>query len=139
MAMLSVGDCIAIAKLVKDAACSLSKTKSAATDYQSLICDVDVLTTLLRAIDDGEIEIPPSRFNTIRRTIDDCRMALARYNVKLEKYKHSLGAISPKHGIVDVLRKLRWGFLSQRMVQELRHTVVQKTGILNVELGLENW
>ena len=138
MAMFSVGDCIAAAKLIKDVVDCLSTARSAATDYQSLVCDIEALTSLLKAIENARLEIPPSSFGIIQQTIEDCRRCLDRYSVKLRKYHRSLGPAPSKNKLVHILRKLWWAFVAQKTIGELRQVVTQKIGILNLELGLGN-
>ena len=138
MALFSVGDCIAAAKLIKDVVEGLSTASSAATDYQSLICDVGTLASLLKAIENARLEVPPSNLGIIQQTIEDCERCLGRYSFKLRKYHRSLGPAPSKNRLVHLVRRLWWAFVAQKTIGELRQIVTQKIGILNLELGLGN-
>ena len=131
----SVGDFVAVTKLVADIISSLRTSSTSA--YHELIIE---LHNLERALHDIEhLECNPEQtaaVTAVKVTALTCRFPLDEFATKLEKF-HCLQqqrTLGTRHKI-DIWRlKLEWGFTMEEEVQRLRTYLIVHMGSLNMRL-----
>jgi hypothetical protein len=120
---VSVGDFIAVAKLIKEIASCLQDTHGAKQDYQDLVRELECLEQALRHLDQLQ-QSPASTssvdLDSIKYAALSCRRPLEQFLGKIRKYDRSLG-IWGKNGVIKTATdKLKWGFCQKEEVGKLQ-------------------
>ena len=135
---ISVGDFIAVGKLIKNI---VSTLQTSASDHQELLLELDGLQHALDKIEhlqaDGEQR---TEVNAIKVAALTCQYRLDDFAGKLKKYE-SLGHVAKASGAekAKVWRlKLQWGFSMEAEVRNLRAYLIAHVGYLNMRLTTLN-
>ncbi|KAF2853964.1 hypothetical protein T440DRAFT_389253 [Plenodomus tracheiphilus IPT5] len=137
----SVGDFIAIGKLIGDITASLQSVGGAKSEYQELIREFQSLDAALKHLD--RLESSSSNAQTlvsIKCAALSCRHPLEEFLVKIRKYENSLGPWSQSSTIKTATTKLRWTFGHNDEIKRLQTYLNVHIGTINIllaEYGLE--
>jgi hypothetical protein len=137
----SVGDFIAIGKLIGDVTTCLQSAGGARSEYQELIKEFESLNAALRHLDrlDNSTNAP-TRLDAIRCAALSCRLPLEEFLVKARKYEKSLGIWNKSHTVKSTTDKLRWTFGLKDDIKRLQTYLNVHIGTINIllaEYGLE--
>jgi hypothetical protein len=137
----SVGDFIAVGKLIGEITSSLQSIGGAKSEYQELIREFDSLHAALRYLDQLDNKITASNnVDSIKCAALSCRYPLEAFLAKIRKYEASLSPWSRSHTGKTVTDKLRWTFGEKddiRRLQTYLNVHIGTINILLVEHGLE--
>jgi len=137
----SVGDFVAIGKLVADITSALQSTGGAKAEYQELIREFQALEAALRHLDRLEEDGTNSEsVKSIKCAALHCRQPLADFLAKIKKYDKSLGIWSRSNVGKAATDKLRWTFREKEDIGRLQTYLNIHVGTINMrlaELGLE--
>jgi len=138
----SVGDFVAIGKLVADITSALQSTGGAKSEYQELIREFQALEAALRHLDrleDGGTN--SESVKSVKCAALHCRQPLADFLSKIKKYDKSLGIWSRSNVVGKAAAdKLRWTFREKEDIKRLQTYLNIHVGTINMqlaELGLE--
>ncbi|UPX13923.1 uncharacterized protein EKO05_0004418 [Ascochyta rabiei] len=137
----SVGDFIAVGKLIGDITSSLQSVGGAKSEYQELIREFQFLDAALRHLD--RLESNAANANTlvsIKYAALSCRHPLEEFLKKIRKYEKSLGPWSHSSTIKTATSQLRWTFGHNDDVKRLQTYLSVHMGTINIllaEYGLE--
>lgn len=131
----SIGDFIAVGRLISDIVSSLRNSKS---EYQHLI---DQLLTLQEVLDQVACIDPPEELritaSVIKGTSLRCETILTDFRNKVKKYDQSLGSKGPAGNARKIEQKLRWGASNKATdVQKLQQELASYVGSINIALGI---
>ena len=135
---LSAGDCIAIAKLIKDIVQGFSRSRGAAAEFQSLTTDLDNLHETLQAI---AAVAPNSDLNSrplLQRIIHACQTMLKASEKTLKKYSPALAASRSQSILRTAFWKVLWIVSFRQEIGQLRGRVIYFVGLLNAQLIIQN-
>ncbi|KAF1357596.1 hypothetical protein EJ07DRAFT_128187 [Lizonia empirigonia] len=137
----SVGDFIAVGKLIGDITASLQSAGGAKSEYQELIREFQSLDAALRHLDQLESNATnATTLVSIKCAALSCRHPLEEFLVKIRKYETSLGPWSQSSTIKTAATKLRWTFGHNEDVKRLQTYLNVHMGTINMllaEYGLE--
>jgi hypothetical protein len=137
----SVGDFVAIRKLVADITSALQSTSGAKSEYQELIREFQALEAALRHLDRLEAgETNSESVKSIKCAALHCRQPLADFFSKIKKYDKSLGICSRSNVGKTAADKLRWTFGEKEDIRRLQTYLNIHVGTINMQLaehGLE--
>jgi hypothetical protein len=137
----SVGDFIAVGKLIGEITSSLQTIGGAKSEYQELIREFHSLQAALRYLDQLDSKASASnKIDSIKCAALSCRYPLEAFLAKIRKYEASLGPWSRSHTGKTVTDKLRWTFGEKDDVQRLQTYLNVHIGTINIlltEHGLE--
>ena len=134
---VSVGDFIAVAKVIKTIISSLKQSTRAPNEYQELERELFGLQMALYEIE--HLEVHPSRqpaANAIKCAALSCKHVLVEFESKLSKYKEPLGhdRALARFNFNSVSKKLQWEFQIANEVSKLRVYIAAHVGSLNMRL-----
>lgn len=139
---LSIGDGLAIAKLIVDITNSLQDIGGAASDYQELIRELETLRKALAHLDSLQPSAPDSKiYDSIRFAALSCRQPLEDFLQKIRKYEKSLGLWRSGNAVKAAKDKLEWTFGHKDAVDKLQKYLNVHLGTINLmlaEYGLES-
>jgi hypothetical protein len=137
----SVGDFIAVSKLIGEIVGSLRSIGGASSDYQELVRELDSLDKALRHVLRLDHNGPPSELVVlITQEILDCKVPLEDIKLKIRKYEKSLGSHSRPNVARATVDKLGWTFLRKGDIEKLQthlRTHASTISILLAEYGLQ--
>jgi hypothetical protein len=137
----SVGDFIAVGKLVGDITSCLQSAGGAKSEYQELIRELISLEAALRHLDRLENNTTvPTRLCSIKCAALSCRFPLEEFLAKVTKYEKSLGVWNKSYTVKSTTDKLRWKFGLTDDVKRLQIYLNMHIGTINIllaEYGLE--
>ena len=134
---ISVGDFLAVARLINDIANALRS--SSISEFRQLAIE---LGSVERALYEIEHLVPSpgqeSKINSIKIAALLCRHPLDVFATKLKKYE-SLGEVNltRKEQLKKWKLKLEWGMTMEEEVQRIRTTLNAHMASLNVRLGTQ--
>lgn len=131
----SVGDFIAVAKLICSIASTLKRSANAPTEYQELERELFGLQKALNEIETLQVE--PSRqpaANAIKCAALSCHHVLEEFRSKLSKYDVPFRDHGAPRRFKAVGKKLRWGLGMAEEVTKLRVYIAAHVGSLNMRL-----
>ena len=134
---ISVGDFLAVARLINDIASSLRT--SSVSEFRELATELDNTQRALYEIE--HLVASPgqeSKINSIKIAALLCRHPLDVFATKLKKYE-TLGEVSltKKEQLKKWKLKLEWGLTMEEEVQRIRTTLSAHMASLNVRLGTQ--
>lgn len=139
----SVGDFVAVAKLIKEISSCLQDGQGAKQDYQDLLRELECLEQALRRLDQLQ-QSPAStssvNLDSIKYAALSCRRPLEQFLGKIRKYDKSLGLWGKSGVIKTATDKLKWGFGQKEEVGKLQAYLNIHVGTINIllaEYGLE--
>ncbi|KAH7095377.1 hypothetical protein FB567DRAFT_556603 [Paraphoma chrysanthemicola] len=137
----SVGDFIAVGKLIADITSSLQTTGGAKSEYQELVREFESLSAALRHLDRLDHGATHSSVvDSIKYAALSCRYPLEDFMQKIEKYDKSLGIRNQSSRMKAVSEKLRWTFGHGGEIRKLQMYLNVHIGTINIllmEHGLE--
>ncbi|KAH5050890.1 hypothetical protein HBI37_198680 [Parastagonospora nodorum] len=138
---VSVGDVIAVGKLIKDIVGALQPVGGAKSDYQELVREFQSLDTALRHLDRLEDQTTvPNHVGAIKAAALICRHPLQDFLTRIKKYETSLGPWSRAHAGKAAKDKLRWALGEKDDIRRLQTYLAIHLGTINtllLEHGLE--
>lgn len=137
----SIGDFVAVGKLIVEISTSLQAISGAKSEYQELARELQSLDIALRHLDRLACEtIPSPTVASIKYTALSCRVPLQEFLSKIKKYEKSLGVWSRAGAIKTAADKLRWTFGHNDDTKRLQTYLNVHIGTINIllaEHGLE--
>jgi hypothetical protein len=138
----SVGDFVALSKLITEVTGALQTVGGARSEYQELLREFESLNSALRHLDQLETATPSISWTvlTIKCAALSCRHPLEAFLVEIKKYDKTLGLYGRANAIKAVTDKLRWTFGLSDEVRRLQTYLNVHVGTINIllaEHGLE--
>jgi hypothetical protein len=132
----SVGDFIAVGKLIGEITSSLQTIGGAKSEYQELIREFDSLHTALRSLDqlENKTSTPNKSLDSIKCAALSCRYPLEDFLAKVKKYEASLGQWRLSYTGKSVTDKLRWTFGEKDDIRRLQTYLHVHIGTINMLL-----
>ena len=132
---LSIGDFIAVTKLICDIISTLRRSASAHTECQELQRELSELQKALHDIEYLEVhDSHQPAAKAIKCAALSCQHVLEEFNTKLSKYKKPFGRDSASGRFKAVGKKLQWEFRMTDEVTKLRVYIAAHVGSLNMRL-----
>jgi hypothetical protein len=139
----SVGDFIAVGKLIKDVSSCLQDIGGAKADYQELVRELECLQQALKhlnRLDRNSASLPSLHLDSIKYAALSCRRPLEQFLAKIQKHDKSLGIWGKAGVIASTSHKLQWSFGHKEEVHKLQNYLNIHVGTINIllaEHGLE--
>jgi len=125
----SVGDFIAVGKLISDIAKSLRETGGAKSEYQELVRELESLQQALHHLDKLHINSSkPQDLASIKYAALSCRRPLEQFLSKIKKYDKSFNVWNKDGVLRSTADKLKWAYGQKDEIKRLQ-------GYLNVHIG----
>jgi hypothetical protein len=135
----SVGDFVAVGKLIVEIISSLQTIGGAKSEYQELIREFESLNAALRHLDRLDHGATHSQIiGSIKYTALSCRVPLEDFLTKIKKYDRSLGLWSQSSRIKTVPDKVRWSFGRNDEIRRLQTYLNVHIGTINILLAEHN-
>ncbi|RYP69646.1 hypothetical protein DL771_006010 [Monosporascus sp. 5C6A] len=132
----SVGDFLAVGKLIRQVAVELRENDEASPEYQSLLIELEALERALRKLQTlkpGKHEL--LQLTSIRATALACQRPLQNFLAKISKFESRLGAFSTaNNGWKGLPRKLQFRIMFKEDVKELRSALASHVATINLLL-----
>ncbi|OCL06463.1 hypothetical protein AOQ84DRAFT_410939 [Glonium stellatum] len=136
----SVGDFIAVGKLITDIVSCFQSAGGSASGYQELLRELDLLQHALRHLEKLSSKSSSTNIDSIKYAALSCRRPLEHFLGKARKYEKSLG-LRTKSGVLRAAAdKVEWAFRQKDEIQKLQSYLNVHVGIINLllaEHGLE--
>ena len=136
----SVGDFIAVTKLIRDIISSLRDVGGAAYEYQELMLELEGLQRALLEVDRLRSSTDTPVVNAIKCIALSCKHPLNDFLKEVEKYKAGLACTGTSHSVSrtsTVIRKATWSLSKKEETQKLRTYLNAHVGSINILLGVE--
>lgn len=136
----SVGDFLAVGKLIADITNSLGEASGSKSEYQELLRELESLNHALRHLDKLPTNIASANLESIKYTALCCRRPLEQFLGKIQKYDMALGIWGRANPIKKTADKLRWAFKEKDEIKKLQSYLNIHIGTINMllaEHGLE--
>ena len=131
---ISVGDFIAVSKLVADIVSILRDAKESKGDYQELLRELGSLNNALQSLD----KLKPKGYESLK-TLDSisyaalsCRRPLENFLHEIKPFEKCLGSWSTGSGLKIAADKLKWSFGKKDRVAKLRSYLGIHIGTINI-------
>ena len=132
----SVGDFIAVGKLIKDISSCLQDAGGSKADYQELSRELECLQQALNHLDKLQNGNSSStNLDSIKYAALSCRRPLEQFLGKIRKYDTSLGVWGKDGFVKSTADKLRWGFVQKEEVRKLQTYLNIHVGTINILLA----
>ncbi|RDL31861.1 uncharacterized protein BP5553_09263 [Venustampulla echinocandica] len=136
---ISVGDCIAVSILIKDAIKAIDSIHGSASEYQSVIRELWALDrALLEVVSLAESFETTVELNalshTARRIAEQCRVCIVRFLDKIRKYEGSLREGGTRNKVRDGWKKVTWGLGMKGDLESFRAEVNAFCSAINMLL-----
>lgn len=139
---ISIGDLLAVSKLLRTTLSSLRRANEAGAAYNDLVSrEIGVLESVLK-------DVPPDQSDSVRLAAAGCKGVLDDFLRKLKKYQSlENGAAEEGEGerdgngarkrrkLVRAGRKLQWGFTIEKDVDAFRRKLAPQLMCLHVALA----
>ena len=134
----SVGDFIAVAKLIKDITICLKESGGAASDYRELVGELLDLQHVLNRIKNLEENAQNSEsIKCLKVAALDCKFVLDDFQKKLEPYDKSLRQSRDNGWMKRSVKSVKWELTMKKDVDILRAYLQAHRSSLNMRLALE--
>jgi hypothetical protein len=136
----SVGDFLAVGKLITDITNSLREAGGSKSEYQELLRELESLNHALKHLDNLPTNGASANLESIKYASLSCRRPLEQFLRKIEKYEKALGIWGGANPIKKTADKLRWAFGEKDEVTKLQSYLNIHIGTINIllaEHGLE--
>jgi len=133
----SVGDFLAVGKLVADITSSLHEAGGSKSEYQELLRELESLHHALTHLDKLQSS---ANLESIKYAALSCRRPLEQFLAKINKYEKSLGVWGGGNVIKKTADKLQWAFGEENEIKKLQNYLNIHIGTINIllaEHGLE--
>ncbi|OBT40995.1 hypothetical protein VE00_08259 [Pseudogymnoascus sp. WSF 3629] len=137
----SVGDFLAVGKLILDITNTLGDAGGSKSEYQELLRELESLNHALKHLDKLSANTRSASLKSIKYTALSCRLPLERFLGKIQKYDRALGIWGGEANLVkNTADKLRWAFREKDEINKLQSYLNIHIGTINIllaEHGLE--
>lgn len=136
----SVGDFLAVGKLIADITNSLRECSGSKSEYQELLRELESLDNALKHLDKLPTNIASANLESIKYAALSCRRPLEQFLGKIQKYDRALGIWGRANPIKNTADKLRWAFKEKDEIKKLQSYLNIHIGTINIllaEHGLE--
>jgi hypothetical protein len=136
----SVGDFLAVGKLIADITTSLREAGGSKSEYQELLRELESLTHALKHLDKLPSNGTSANLESIKYAALSCRRPLEQFLGKIQKYDKALGIWGGANPIKKAAVKLRWAFGEKDEIKKLQSYLNIHIGTINIllaEHGLE--
>ena len=130
----SVGDFIAVGKLIADICSSLQSSGGSKSDYQELQRELDILSQILDQLRRLPSHSTNANLDPLKLSALTCQQALEAFRDRWKKYERSLSATSPSSRLRGITDKIRWGAEEQAEVQKLQTYLQRHSAMINTQL-----
>jgi hypothetical protein len=131
----SVGDFVAVGKLVGDIISSLQSVGGARSEYQEVMRELDSLNKTLQHLDRlGHDGTSSNVVDSLKFTALSCRIPLEDFLAKVKKYEKSLGPWSRPQIVQAVTGKLGWTFRRKDDINRMQAYLNMHIGTINILL-----
>ena len=132
---ISVGDFIAVGKLICDISSCLKNAGGAKTEYQDLVLGLDCLQKALTHLKGLQPQHSQFDLEAIKYTALSCKRPLVEFLDRLKKYEPSLGPLSTSSKWKAPVDKLRFKLSMKDDIQRMQSYLSVHVGILNLLLS----
>ena len=135
----SVGDFIAVGKLIIQISSALRESTGASAEYQSLLLRLDSLMETLRIADHsirGSQLLPLSATNAILNHLRQCSTHLQKFNTIVEKHRRSLSKGGSGNRFKDSWRKIGWSLFTKEEIKEINDALEGDVSFISMMLGM---
>lgn len=137
----SIGDFIAVGKLVADIISILKDAEGSGREYQELVRELENLARLLHHIDRlPSSGTPSSVIDTLKSNVSSCKIPLEQIHARIKKYEQSLGSGSHGQGWKAAKEKIQWRMCEPKELQRYQMYLQIHIGTINgllASLGAE--
>ena len=135
----SVGDFVAVGKLVVEITNSLKDAGGSKSGYQDLLRQLESLQRALQDLDKLQAQGSPSAtLDSIKSNALMCRRPLEEFLGKLKRYDKSLGVWGKPGAWKETRGKVRWALGRQKEVHKLQSYLNVQVGTINMRLSEYN-
>ncbi|KAF2657517.1 hypothetical protein K491DRAFT_626399, partial [Lophiostoma macrostomum CBS 122681] len=132
----SIGDFIAVGKLIMDITACLRSVGGSKSEYQGVIRQLEYLEDALRKLDQlGQSDPSSPALDTIKKVGLGCQHTLQEFFKKVQKYEPSLGIWSKPSRVLGTGAKLRWTFKMKGELSNLQSHLATHVNTINLLLG----
>jgi hypothetical protein len=129
----SVGDFLAVGKLILDITNTLDDAGGSKSEYQELLRELESLNHALKHLDKLSANTRSASLESIKYTAFSCRLPLERFLGKIQKYDRALGIWGGEANLVkNTADKLRWAFREKDEINKLQ-------SYLNIHIACGAW
>lgn len=137
---ISVGDFIAVGKLIVDITSCLKDAGGSKSEYQELLRELDCLHRALLHLDQLQLHGPSStNLASIKSTALSCQYPLQEFLEKIKKYDKSLGLQSKEGAFRGAGDKLGWAFGQKAEISKLQGYLNSHIGTINILLAVHGF
>jgi hypothetical protein len=137
----SMGDFLAVGKLILDITNTLGDAGGSKSEYQELLRELESLNHALKHLDKLPANTRCSSLESIKYTALTCRLPLEQFLGKIQKYDRSLGIWAGEaNPVKNTADKLKWAFREKDEINKLQSYLNMHIGTINMllaEHGLE--
>lgn len=136
----SIGDFLAVGKLVADIVSSLKDSGGSRAEYQDLVRELECLEAALIHLDKLTKTEASRDLDSIKYAALSCRRPLEEFLARIRKYDRSLGAQSKPNPIKGVIDKIKFPLDHSDEIRKLQAYLSVHIGSINIllaEYGLE--
>ncbi|KFX86691.1 hypothetical protein V490_08937 [Pseudogymnoascus sp. VKM F-3557] len=136
----SVGDFLAVGKLIADITNRLSEASGSKSQYQELLRELESLNNALKHLDKLPTNVASTNLESIKYAALSCQRPLEQFLDKIRKYDIALGIWGKANPIKNTADKLRWAFIEKDEIKKLQSYLNIHIGTINIllaEHGLE--
>jgi hypothetical protein len=131
----SVGDFLAVGKLIKDITSCLRETGGAQSQYRDLMRELESLQQVLEHLDRLQTSGNSLNLDSIKYSALSCRVPLEDFLEKIRKrYDKSLGVWGRPGILKNTSKKLRWGLGGGEEIARLQSYLTLHVGTINILL-----
>ena len=134
----SVGDFIAVGKLIIQISSALRESTGASVEYQSLLLRLDSLTETLRVAEisvRGQ-QLPLSATNAILQHLGQCSTHLRKFSAIIEKHRKSLSKGGSGNRIADSWRKIGWSLFTKEEIKDINGALEGEVNSISMMLTM---
>lgn len=136
----SVGDFLAVGKLIASITNSLREAGGSKSEYQELVRELESLDHALKHLDALPLNGVPASLESNKYAALSCRRPLEQFLGKIERYEKSLGIWGGANPLRKTADKFRWAFEEKDEMKKLQSYLSIHIGTINIllaEYGLE--
>jgi hypothetical protein len=126
----SVGDFLAMGKLIADITNSLREAVGSKSEYQELLRELEYLNHALKHLDKFPTNGASANLESIKFAALRCQQPLEQFLGKIKKYDKALGICGGANPIKKTADKLRWAFGEKDEIKKLQSYPVTRIYIL---------
>ncbi len=136
----SIGDFVAIGKIIADITASLREVDGSKSEYQEVLDELECLLHALHHLDKLHTTSSSTNLESIKYAAISCRRPLEQFLAKIKRFDKSLGVWGKDRGLRGTKDKLVWAYGKKDELQKLQSYLNVHVGTINIllaEHGLE--